>query len=55
MNPANSRRTMVKNGDDIWLCSMMYCAQTPELPHSTAAIRTFNIPFLLDPIFSSTT
>jgi hypothetical protein len=22
---------------------MMYCAQTPELPHKTAAIRTFSI------------
>ncbi|PRT84496.1 hypothetical protein B1R64_09480 [Salmonella enterica subsp. enterica serovar Weltevreden] len=32
---------------------MMYCAQTPELPHNTAAIRTFSIPFLVEPIFSS--
>ncbi|PGF76046.1 hypothetical protein BMR22_12465 [Escherichia marmotae] len=32
---------------------MMYCAQTPELPHKTAAIRTFSIPFLVELIFSS--
>jgi hypothetical protein len=31
----------------------MYCAQTPELPHRTAAINTFNIPLLLEPIFPS--
>lgn len=53
IRPANSRRVMVRNGDDIWLCCIMYCAQTPELPHSTAAISTFSIPFLLEPIFSS--
>lgn len=43
INPANIKRVIVKNCDDIWLCSMMYCAQTPELPHNTAAIRTFSI------------
>ncbi|OSE60359.1 hypothetical protein R515_03090 [Salmonella enterica subsp. arizonae serovar 41:z4,z23:-] len=31
----------------------MYCAQAPELPHNTAAISTFSIPFLVEPIFSS--
>jgi hypothetical protein len=50
---ANTSRVIVKNCDDIWLCSMMYCAQTPELPHNTAAIRTFSIPFLVEPIFPS--
>lgn len=25
----------------------------PELPHNTAAIRTFSIPFLVEPIFPS--
>ena len=50
---ANIKRVIVKNCDDIWLCSMMYCAQTPELPHNTAAIRTFSIPFLVEPIFPS--
>jgi hypothetical protein len=36
----------------MWLFSMMYCAQTPELPHKTAAIRTFSIPLRVEPIFS---
>ncbi|OTW33263.1 hypothetical protein CAP57_20015, partial [Enterobacter kobei] len=31
---------------------MMYCAQTPELPHNTAAIRTFSIPLRVEPMFS---
>ena len=53
IKPANIKRVIVKNCDDIWLCSMMYCAQTPELPHNTAAIRTFSIPFLVEPIFPS--